>query len=227
MGGTRPCTRLYTFLAFFSHFPGTLRFLKNNMDIKRCLAFKNRRLNDVLLLLLFLTLGYALLLHRGERKSASIHSLKRQKLRICIIGNAETKWNAFTMHRQWQGQFPSVWYYWGPPSANSPGFRGYDNIHFLESDGDLSWAQGLHYALEQMKKLHNCDYFFTHDDDLKFYSTEDRNLPETLLEILEEYQPAVAGFPYDFLISKRANAARLAQKFKDNRVAPLTGFDSG
>lgn len=169
-----------------------------------------------MLLLLFLLL--AMFLRPNAKYTRNVTH------QLCIIGNAETAQNAIEMHEQWSGTFPSVWNIWGQDTHDVR--AEYKNIHF-SFNYNLTWAQGLFEVLKQARNTYQCIYFFTHDDDLQFYSSNRESLHESLQNILLEYNPAVASFPYEYLAQKRLNYARLNRKFQDIRVAPLTGFDSG
>jgi hypothetical protein len=145
---------------------------------------------------------------------------------ICIIGNSENSQAAIQMHKQWSGAFPSIWNIWGDGASIKDVGADYNNIHFTFNPR-LTWAQGLLQTLKISRQLYSCEYFFTHDDDLRFYSSNGLSIHELLENILLEYRPAVASFPYGYLIENQPNAARLNGKFQDTRVAPLVGFDSG
>ncbi|KAJ3064690.1 Crooked neck-like protein 1 [Podochytrium sp. JEL0797] len=84
--------------------------------------------------------------------------------------------------------------------------------------------------LSTVQRTHKCEYIFTHDDDLAFRvkgaSRDTRSLDRVLTQLLLEYQPAVAGFPWEF--GDRMYSGMKSQKpFQTDPVNVLTGFDSG
>ena len=191
---------------------------------------KYKRLLNVSILAIFvfsLVMGYRL-----WSSASLLVTSPNKKLLMCILGNAQSQETAYRMHQQWDSQFPSMWYLWGTlnysESLMDKSSNFAPNMHFFDVPKNLTWAQGLHAALERLKNLYPCEYFFTHDDDLEFEARGTSNpIYQELLEIIADYQPAVIGFPFDAWVEKRRNMARLQTRFGNLRVGPLTGFDSG
>jgi hypothetical protein len=144
---------------------------------------------------------------------------------VCIIGNAETAMDAYKMHQQWLDRFPSVWVQWGNDTETLK--TSSRRFHLLHSDRTVSWAQGIFMAYSEIQKRYRCEYFFTHDDDLDFYSKSDESLPDTLLASLKQYHPAVVSFPYDYVIRHSTNLRDINSHFSNSSVSPMLVFDSG
>ncbi|KAI8834196.1 hypothetical protein BJ741DRAFT_610239 [Chytriomyces cf. hyalinus JEL632] len=163
---------------------------------------------------------------------------------ICIIGNAQSTADATRSHKMWSSAYPSFWYRWGSPSHESLESLP-PNLHFIEpsttdANGNVSmtWAQGISFLFNAVKQSHDCEYFFTHDDDLYFSlaptqqttnsSSTTTSIASTLSNILIQYQPAVAGFPWaygDITYAGLKSQAKLQAQHPSVNV--LTGFDSG
>ncbi|KAJ3311802.1 hypothetical protein HDU76_003037, partial [Blyttiomyces sp. JEL0837] len=148
---------------------------------------------------------------------------------ICIIGNAQKRADAIRSHNTWGAKFDSFWYVWGDdfqtPIKDTP-----SRINLIRSEDKKTWAQGVDYLLTVARATFDCEYIFTHDDDLSFRSTfinEKKPLYAILTDILSRYQPAVAGFPWHVGDQSFPTMAGLASHFGNREVAPLTGFDSG
>ncbi|KAJ3416794.1 hypothetical protein HDV05_000168 [Chytridiales sp. JEL 0842] len=148
---------------------------------------------------------------------------------ICIIGNAEKEDHALRTHQMWDGQIPSFWYIWGQDAlSNDPSLPS--NFHLYQDEDKKTWATGVTYMYDIAKKELNCEYFFTHDDDLQFTkrdSNDERSILTILQDTLYKHQPAVAGFPWVIGDQQYPSMKALNKKYKDFDVVPLTGFDSG
>ncbi|KAJ3352839.1 hypothetical protein HDU83_007641 [Entophlyctis luteolus] len=148
---------------------------------------------------------------------------------VCIIGNAEHASDAIRTHHMWNDKYPSFWLVWGEPLA-TPSEKLPQNIRLLQIERKTSWAEGIEFTLEQLRKHLDCEYIFTHDDDLEFFTSHDTNrdtLSSILSTMLLKYQPAVVGFPWSVGDTTVEGMMGLASKFKGREVVPLTGFDSG
>ncbi|KAI8838475.1 hypothetical protein BJ741DRAFT_707361 [Chytriomyces cf. hyalinus JEL632] len=160
---------------------------------------------------------------------------------ICIIGNAQSNVDATRSHKMWNNAYPSFWYRWGSQSnewvESLP-----PNLHFIEPSNDangsvsMTWAQGISFLFNTVKQSHDCEYFFTHDDDLYFSlaptqqtsSSSSASISNTLSNILLQHQPAVAGFPWAY--GDKTYAGMKSQtklQAQHPSVNVLTGFDSG
>ncbi|KAK4049337.1 hypothetical protein OIO90_005466 [Microbotryomycetes sp. JL221] len=173
----------------------------------------------------------------GHRRNES------SDVRVCLIGNAETRHKAINVYLQWHKSFPSAFYVWGKSndgqeqSDDSEHGKSYDidkNLILLRPDSNkgkpLPFTDGLYEALQAVTTMHSCDYIFTHDDDLTFRTSAQATYSRPDLELvhlLSKYQPAVAGFPWDVGDDRFETMKRLKQKWQHNEVAPLTGFDNG
>jgi hypothetical protein len=187
---------------------------------------------------------------------------------ICIIGNSQSLKMAQKVHSQtWMSLFPSFWYVWGGEDISHSTIKSNNklrNFHVVNefyynlnndsmdsSTPKLSWAQGIHFALQVVRssetllsRAYDCQYFFTHDDDLEFTLSPDisltdyisepfsntisygpKTLPDALVSILLRHQPAVAGFPWEVGDKKYSETmGELRKKYALEPVAPLTGF---
>ncbi|KAI9322980.1 hypothetical protein BDR26DRAFT_334690 [Obelidium mucronatum] len=146
---------------------------------------------------------------------------------ICIIGNSQHSNNALRSHKMWGGAFPSFWFVWGKDDTPIEPVAG---LHILKSNQTKTWAEGIEFLLGHARELFDCEYFFTHDDDLQFRlknQTDARSLETVLTDLMLEYQPAVAGFPWEF--GDKTYSGMKSQKAvnENTRVNVLTGFDSG
>ncbi|KAJ3356646.1 hypothetical protein HDU83_000508 [Entophlyctis luteolus] len=84
--------------------------------------------------------------------------------------------------------------------------------------------------LEESQKEYDCEYIFTHDDDLVFRMRDnqsEKSVSEELISKLFHYQPAVAGFPWEFGDGYYSGMKSQVAFHAAHDVAPLTGFDSG
>ncbi|KAJ3404207.1 hypothetical protein HDU80_003154 [Chytriomyces hyalinus] len=161
---------------------------------------------------------------------------------ICTIGNAQSTVDATRSHKMWNNAYPSFWYRWGSPSNESIESLP-PNLHFIEpSKADanesvsMTWAQGISFLYNAVKQSHDCEYFFTHDDDLYFSlaptqqtsNSSSASISNTLSNILFQHQPAVAGFPWTYGDKTYAGMKSQAKLQAQNAlVNVLTGFDSG
>ncbi|KAJ3230596.1 hypothetical protein HDU81_004402 [Chytriomyces hyalinus] len=151
---------------------------------------------------------------------------------VCIIGNAQKEADAVRTHSMWNNQIPSFWFVWGEPISN-PDSRPIpypSNVHLVQTGEKKSSADGILYLLNVARENYDCEYIFTHDDDLSFYVKDEkdsRSLHQVLSDILLKYQPAVAGFPWTVGDSTVASMKSIAEHYKGAEVSPLTGFDSG
>ncbi|KAI8615053.1 glycosyl transferase family 64 domain-containing protein [Chytriomyces sp. MP71] len=147
---------------------------------------------------------------------------------VCIIGNAQKKSDAIRSHNMWNDRFISFWFVWGedmPTTEKLP-----TNINLLQTEKKMSWADGIYYLLQDSRKSYDCEYIFTHDDDLSFIvksETDVRPLHQVLTDNLLKHQPAVLGFPWTVGDETIDSMKLVAEIYKDSEVAPLTGFDSG
>ncbi|TPX73929.1 hypothetical protein CcCBS67573_g04801 [Chytriomyces confervae] len=173
----------------------------------------------------------------------SVFAASRPWHHICIIGNTQSTANATRSHKMWSNAYPSFWYRWGSPSHESIESLP-PNLHFIEpsniANGSVSmtWAQGISFLFNTVKQSYDCEYFFTHDDDLYFSlaptqqtttsNSSTTSIASTLSNILFQYQPAVAGFPWAY--GDRTYAGMKSQakvQAQHPSVNVLTGFDSG
>ncbi|KAJ3243251.1 hypothetical protein HDU78_000711 [Chytriomyces hyalinus] len=173
----------------------------------------------------------------------SVFAASRPWHHICIIGNAQSTADATRSHKMWSNAYPSFWYRWGSPSHESIESLP-PNLHFIEpsnianGSASMTWAQGISFLFNTVKQSHDCEYFFTHDDDLYFSlaptqqttnsSSSTTSIASTLSNILFQYQPAVAGFPWaygDRTYAGMKSQAKLQAQHPSVNV--LTGFDSG
>jgi hypothetical protein len=53
------------------------------------------------------------------------------------------------------------------------------------------------------------------------------SLPDALLQVLQQYRPAIAAFPWGVVDSTVPAMSALKRKYTGQVVSPLTGFDSG
>ncbi|KAJ3243228.1 hypothetical protein HDU78_000688 [Chytriomyces hyalinus] len=151
---------------------------------------------------------------------------------VCIIGNAQKEADAVRTHSMWNNQIPSFWFVWGEPisSGDSRPIPYPSNVHLVHTGEKKSWADGILYLLNIARQNYDCEYIFTHDDDLSFYVKDEKNsgsLHQVLSEILLKHQPAVAGFPWAVGDSTIATMKSISEHYKGAEVSPLTGFDSG
>ena len=91
-----------------------------------------------------------------------------------------------------------------------------------------------------LSSKYECRWIFIHDDDADFQLTPiffefptvssavPANLPiaSHLLDVLNQYDPAVAGFPWDGA-SDNADLSGISNAFRDRPVCPLTDIDGG
>ncbi|KAJ3114720.1 exostoses (multiple)-like 2, partial [Physocladia obscura] len=139
-------------------------------------------------------------------ESESINQFKKPWHHICIIGNAQRVSDAFRTHEMWSNQFPSFWFIWGEQSEpNSPEFHKISTITFIwptaETESSITWAQGIEKVLHLAESKYDCEYYFTHDDDLQFslrLGADNNSIASILSQTMLKYQPAVAGFPWKF-----------------------------
>lgn len=159
----------------------------------------------------------------------------KKPMQVCVIGNSETEQNAHRVFDMWEGMFPTVFYVWGGERIQGVQ-RVNDQLAFVTNTENLSWAKGIKLALDTAREFYECEYYFTHDDDLVYYVNEwhqPKNkarvarLPLTLLDILKRYHPAIASFPWDVGDARYPGMIELAEKYQGKEVAPLTGFDNG
>ncbi|KAJ3023548.1 UNVERIFIED_CONTAM: hypothetical protein HDU68_008559 [Siphonaria sp. JEL0065] len=144
----------------------------------------------------------------------------------------------------WSNEFPSFWFVWGDDAADNGSSQQLSksgnsstqppNLHILRSKESKTWAEGINFLLKSLEQSLDCEYIFTHDDDLQFRlgntSVDDMKtsaLDQTLVSLLLEHQPAVAGFPWDFGDNKYSGMKSQKEHQADKRVNVLTGFDSG
>ncbi|KAI9316928.1 glycosyl transferase family 64 domain-containing protein [Obelidium mucronatum] len=172
------------------------------------MTLRQSRFYRTAVLLVILIAGAGLLLlspYRTSRadsasSSANVKRTDRKKLRwehVCIIGNAQKEADAIRSHQMWENEFVSLWFVWGEKLQTNPSQLP-SRIKLIQTN--------------EKKKAYDCEYVFTHDDDLQFYSydeKETRPIHKILSDILLRYQPAMVGFPWAV------------------EVSPLTGFDSG
>lgn len=162
---------------------------------------------------------------------------------ICLVGNAENLEQVIAVYESWGKEFPAHYYLWGeqPHDVQNP-YLGQVTTS-REQDGNLSFKEGIHISTQRARKLHQCEYIFTHDDDLKFYltraftnveekATEDlnlrgRRLAAVLLDVISEYRPAIASFPWDAGDVRFEGMGEMKALWEEEAVAPLTGFDNG
>lgn len=151
---------------------------------------------------------------------------------VCIVGNAETFQRARQVFNMWEGKFPACWFIWGKDNLNLPP-RGPRRLMYVRSGEKSSWSQGIEAAVSELKATYDCDYVFTHDDDLIFQTVPSHlpnpnmSLPEILLYVLRTYKPAMAAFAWDEG-DHTYRAMRVVKKaYQGKFVAPLTGFDNG
>ncbi|KAI9364524.1 glycosyl transferase family 64 domain-containing protein [Zopfochytrium polystomum] len=148
---------------------------------------------------------------------------------VCIIGNAQREDDAIRSHNMWDSQFPSFWYVWGDTDIAKSGDLP-ANIFVIRTPDKKSWAQGLAYLSNLARRNFDCEYIFTHDDDLEFKNKNNddtQSLSVSLSSLLLLYQPAVAAFPWSVGDATIPAMTELANQYNGERVAPLTGFDSG
>ncbi|CAF3122687.1 unnamed protein product [Rotaria sp. Silwood2] len=98
---------------------------------------------------------------------------------------------------------------------------------------NLSWTKGIELIVNDILNANKpYDYIFTHDDDLTFhikqrFSIPKTSLPNMLMNILETYQPAIAGFPWSTGDKSVSAMQDLASAYENETISPLTGFDNG
>ncbi|GAA98239.1 glycosyltransferase family 64 protein [Mixia osmundae IAM 14324] len=166
---------------------------------------------------------------------------------ICLAGNAETEDQAQRVYNQWAGLFPYAAYVWGNQNTTTPGFEKRvrpartDSLHFVRTTGKShAFAHGLHLAVKTISSLYECEYIFTHDDDLFFSQAPHLRLESSsqsqdeavllarrLYLLLAQYRPAIAGFPWAVGDERFPAMTALKTHFFGQPVAPLTGFDNG
>ncbi|KAK4049319.1 hypothetical protein OIV83_004256 [Microbotryomycetes sp. JL201] len=154
---------------------------------------------------------------------------------ICLVGNAETYAKAAEVYTHWHGRFPSAFYVWG--EHDRPHSRATRAVEapfiVLEPQAHeqaLPFTDGLWEAVQAVTRSHRCDYIFTHDDDLRFYTgskAKHRDHAKELVRIISRYYPAIAGFPWDVGDVRFDGMKELKAAFATKEVAPLTGFDNG
>lgn len=159
------------------------------------------------------------------------------KIAVCIIGNAETTTDASRVYAMWGGKLPTTFFVWGDRQKAGTSENGQLSVLVEKGGAKLSWAEGVERAYEYASKKFDCDYYFTHDDDLYFYvpdTFQNRFYPDSpeglttrLKDLLVRYRPAVASFPWAVGDSTYAPMRDLAEKYMYSEVAPLTGFDNG
>ncbi|KAJ3189030.1 Exostoses (Multiple)-like 3 [Irineochytrium annulatum] len=158
---------------------------------------------------------------------------KRRWKHVCVIGNTQKEEDALRIHSMWGGRFTAFWFVWGEEEASTAADRRPANLHLFRG-GKKTWAQGIHYLLSVARRQHDCEYFFTHDDDLEFFASKSSSglsgsmkLDAALTDVLLSYQPAVAGFPWTVGDNATDAARAREEKYAAAEVAPLAGFDSG
>ncbi|KAJ3216632.1 hypothetical protein HDU81_001061, partial [Chytriomyces hyalinus] len=178
----------------------------------------------------------------------SVSAASRPWHHICIIGNAQSTQDAARSHKMWNNAFPSFWYIWGSLSHESLSESLPPNFHIFKpsvrdsnESVSMTWAQGISYLFNAANQSHDCEYYFTHDDDLYFSlassqqtnnnnstTTPSTSIASTLSNILFQYQPAVAGFPWAYG-DKTYTGMKSQTKLQAQHptVNILTGFDSG
>lgn len=168
---------------------------------------------------------------------------RRPRPTVCMIGNSENAQRSLKVFAQWGGAFPSAFYVWGeqphtPGLAQSPDPA---QLALIRLAGEsLSFSDGLDHARKYVMAKHHCDYIFTHDDDLEFHLAPTLRRPgddltvnngtamaSRLVDILAEYNPAIASFPWEVGDKMWETMATLKVAWEHHEVAPLTGFDNG
>ncbi|KAJ3133405.1 hypothetical protein HK100_004433 [Physocladia obscura] len=148
---------------------------------------------------------------------------------VCIIGNAQHESDAIRSHKMWDDNFVSLWFVWGG-SLTTPKNKLPRRIQLIKIEEKKSWAEGIEYLLNLVQQQFHCEYIFTHDDDLQFYTTNEtdtRSLYHILTDLLLKYQPMIFGFPWSVGDSTIDGMKELAEIYRGTEVSPLTGFDSG
>lgn len=154
------------------------------------------------------------------------------KAPICIVGNAETFESARKVFEMWGGRFPSCWFIWGEKNETLAPTRP-GSLMYVQSGEKSSWSQGIEAAVSALKGLYDCEYVFTHDDDLVFQTVPSHlpspsmSLPDALVFILRTYRPAMAAFAWDVGDEKYPAMQSIKESYRGQIVAPLTGFDNG
>ncbi|KAJ3218173.1 Exostoses (Multiple)-like 3 [Dinochytrium kinnereticum] len=159
---------------------------------------------------------------------------------VCIIGNSQFAEDALRSHQMWGGSFPSFWFLWGKEDKNKTDeekiFDAKDDslattFHLYRSKQKKTWAQGISYLLPIARKTFDCEYIFTHDDDLEFSPRDPRvdrrPIQEILATMLVTHQPAIAGFPWTVGDKTNEGTRRIERAFNSTDAAPLAYFDSG
>lgn len=161
---------------------------------------------------------------------------------VCVIGNSETTDRAVKVYQQWGGTFPTVFYIWGSNASSHALASPFPTrLTFLTTPGDsLSFTDGLDLARRKILSLHTCKYLFTHDDDLEFHlaprllrrgddpaALNGTAMATRLQQLLHEYKPAIASFPWDVGDQRWDTMSQLRDAWAYREVAPLTGFDNG
>jgi hypothetical protein len=149
---------------------------------------------------------------------------------VCIVGNSESLEKAVNVHNMWSRRFPSFWYIWKILPVSNTDIA---NLHF--KFGDLAFNRGLEEMVEfALRSQYECRWFFTHDDDLVFHFSPiylalfhgvNEDIGSHLISVLSEYDPAVAGFPWDG--NNHASLVEHRKVYSRSVVSPLTGFDNG
>lgn len=152
-------------------------------------------------------------------------------LKVCIVGNAQTKQHAIAMHEMWERIFRSFWYIWDEYHKEDITFE--NGMTFIYSNDTLSWTKGIELGIQIIdNKKESCDYIFIHDDDLTFHIKRQfyhpkMSLANTLVKLLKTYRPAIASFPWIHGDTNILAMKELALLYENETIAPLTGFDNG
>ncbi|KAM0790421.1 hypothetical protein ACM66B_003302 [Microbotryomycetes sp. NB124-2] len=166
---------------------------------------------------------------------SALQTTPSDAVEICLVGNAETNAKALNVYHQWQGRFPSAFYVWGERQHQtfSPvdgGTGHFIALRPLAHEQALPFTDGLWESIKAVTYANKCDYIFTHDDDLAFYTSpraKYRNHVDELVRMVSKYRPAIAGFPWAVGDARFDGMKELKAVFASKEVAPLTGFDNG
>jgi hypothetical protein len=152
--------------------------------------------------------------------------------RVCVVGNAQTRWMARAATRRWPGH-PAFFTIWG------------ETLDAVEVEGQLqlspgagtSHGQGWAESFNTLKNTQErCEYILTVDEDMIWEVTEvgKRFAPSAgtspsavLLRFLERYRPAVTVFRWPYGLQEVESYREFSKMFEASLVQPASVFDNG
>lgn len=156
-------------------------------------------------------------------------------LPVCAFANAESVETAMQTAAQWP-HFPFWFSVWGDRDLKS--YKREDRIHMIPA-ANSTHAEGWELAVARAKTGgYLCEYFFAMDDDLVWnvndsvlemnkFSSMSPSVTEVMMNYLQEYRPAITGFPWPWGDTHERNLMLMNAKYAGKNVQPLTGFDNG